>query len=234
MALKRGQVYVAIVMLFLGMMIAVQVRTTSRLQQLSPSTRVQELTSSLREVTDERDNFKNEAQDLRQKLDEISAGKGNVSEAVQDELEKARIQAGITAVRGKGVQVTLNDSPKELQPGENPNLFILHEEDLLKVVNELRAGGAEAISVNEQRLLSTSEIRCAGNVILVNTKKIAPPIVILAVGDPDTLSSGLQIKGGIFEQMKAWGLVAEVAKKDNITVPAYTGNITFSYAEPVK
>lgn len=232
--MKRGQVYVAIVLLFLGMMTAVQFRSTRQLQMSSPSTRVQELTSRLGEVTAERDSFKKETQELRQQLEQISAGKSDVGKAVQGELEKARMQAGLTAVRGPGVQVTLNDSPKELQPGENPNLFILHEEDLLKVVNELRAGGAEAISVNDQRLLATSEIRCAGNTILVNTKKIAPPIVMLAIGDPDTLSSGLQIKGGIFEQLQAWGLVAEVAKKENITVPAYAGPVMFSYGKPAK
>lgn len=232
--MKRGQIYVTIVLLFLGMMIAVQVRSTRKFQQNTPTTRVQELTTRLQEVKDERDTLKDEVDNLRTKLDRISAGEETVNQAVRDELGKTRIEAGLAGVRGPGVQVILNDNPKELQPGENPNLYILHEEDLLKMVNELRAGGAEAISVNDQRLLATSEIRCAGNTILVNTKKIAPPIVMLATGDPDTLSSGLLIKGGIIESLRVWGLIAEVEKKKEITVPAFTGPITFNYSKPVK
>lgn len=232
--MKRGQIYVAVVLMALGMMLAVQVRPTKLNQQNVSATRVQELTTQLNQVTQERDTLKTQADDLRKSLDRISAGKGTADQAIKDELEKTRMEAGLLAVRGKGVQVTLDDSPKEVQPGENPNLYILHEEDLLKVVNELKAGGAEAISVNGQRILAMSEIRCAGNTILVNTRKIAPPIIILATGDPDTLSSGLQIRGGIFDSLKAWGLIAEVEKKDDITIPAYSGPITFLFSKPVK
>ncbi len=232
--MKRGSISVAVVLLFLGMMLAVQIRSARQMQQNVPMARAQELTARLKEVKEERDTLREEVQDLRKRLDQVSAGVKSADQALKDQLEKARLEAGLLPVTGPGVQVTLNDSPKELQPGEDPNLYILHEEDLLKVVNELRAGGAEAISVNGQRLLATSEIRCAGNTILVNTRKIAPPVVILATGDPDTLQSGLEIKGGIFEQLKFWGLVADVQKKESITIPAYSGTLTFNYSKPAK
>lgn len=231
--MKKGQVYLAVVLLFLGMMVAVQFRSTS-LDRSESATRSQDLTARLMAVKEERDILKGEVDNLRKKLDEISSGKSGATQALLDELDKARMEAGLIPVSGRGVQVTLNDSPKELLPGENPNLYILHEEDLLKVVNELKAGGAEAISVNGQRLLAISEIRCAGNTILVNTRRIVPPIVILATGDPDTLSSGLQIKGGIFDSLKVWGLGARVDKKDDLEIPAYSGPIKFNYSKPVK
>lgn len=231
--MKRGQISIAIVLLFLGMMIAVQVRATQQAQQNVPTARVQELTTRLKEVKEERDSLVIEVDDLRTKLNQVSAG-GSANQAIRDELTKARMEAGVLPVKGKGVEVTMNDSPKELQPGEDPNLYILHEEDLLKVVNELRAGGAEAMSINGQRILATSEIRCAGNTILVNTKKVVPPITILATGNPDTLKSGLEIKGGIFEQLKYWGLVATVAKSDDITIPGFPGPVTFNYTSPVE
>jgi len=230
---KRGQIYIAVVLMFLGMMLAVQFRTTSRMEDNFPISRAQELTVRLKDVQEERDALLGQVKDLRTKLDK--AGKsGNAGEAVRDELQKARMEAGLTAVQGAGVEVTLNDSPRELQQGEDPNLYILHEEDLLKVVNELRAGGAEAISINEQRLLATSEIRCAGNTILVNTQKIVPPINILATGNPDTMKSGLEIKGGIFEQLKFWGLIAEVEKRDKVIIPAYSGPLAFTHTKPAE
>lgn len=230
----KRRISVTVVLLFLGIMLVVQFRSTRQLEQNVSMDRTQELTSRLKEAKEERDTLINQVSDLRKKLDEVSAGKQNVDRALRDELDKSRMEAGLTAVKGKGVRVTLNDSPQELKPGEDPNLYLLHEEDLLKVVNELKAGGAEAISVNDQRLLATSEIRCAGNTILVNTKKIVPPIVILATGDPDTLKSGLEIKGGIFEQLRFWGIIAEVEKADDIVIPAYSGPITFNYTKPVK
>ncbi len=232
--MNRGRISIAVVLFFLGMMVAVQFRSTQKLQQNTPIARAQELTTRLKEVKEERDTLLAEVKDLRNKLDEAGAGKRGANKALRDELDKARMQAGTVSANGPGVQVTLNDSPKELNPGEDPNLYILHEEDLLKVINELRAGGAEAISINGQRLLATSEIRCAGNTILVNTKKIVPPVVILATGDPDALKSGLEIKGGIFEQLQFWGLVAEVKKMDNVVVPAFSGPVTFNYSKPAK
>lgn len=232
--MKKRQVYVAVVLLALGFMIVVQVRATRQVGFNAPTARAQELTSRLQEVKDERDTLIIHNKDLQKKLDQVSSAGGNASRAIRDELKKARMEAGLLSIKGRGVQVNLNDSPRLLQPGEDPNLYILHEEDLLKVVNELRAGGAEAISVNEQRLLATSEIRCAGNTILINTRKIVPPIVISATGNPDTLKSGLEIKGGIFEQLKFWGLEVNVQKKDEVVLPAYPGPITLSYTKPAE
>ncbi len=230
--MNKRQIYVAVVLLFLGMMVVVQFRSTRLIEQNTPMARAQELTFRLKEIKEERDALQGQVNNLRKKL-KVSS-RGNINEAVKDELDKTRMEAGLIKVKGPGVLVTLNDSPKELRPGENPNLYILHEEDLLKVVNELRAGGAEAISVNEQRLLATSEIRCAGNTILVNTRKIVPPVVILATGDADNLKSGLEIKGGIFEQLKFWGLRADVRKKDEIMIPGYTGPVVFNFTKPAE
>ncbi|KNZ70466.1 hypothetical protein Tfer_0648 [Thermincola ferriacetica] len=231
--MKRGQLYVAIVLLVLGMMLAVQFRTTKDIQQNAPISRAQELTARLKDVTEERDSLLIEVSDLRKKLEQTGR-KGGAGKAISDELDKARMVAGLTPVEGPGVEVVLNDSPKKLEPGEDPNLYILHEEDLLKVVNELRAGGAEAISINGQRLLANSEIRCAGTTILVNTKKIVPPITILATGDPKALQSSLEIKGGILETLRFWGLQADVQQKQKVEIPAYDGPVVFQYSKSVK
>lgn len=232
--MQRGQITTAIVLLALGLMLTIQYRTTREIQQNVPITRAQEITSRLKEVSEERDNLKQDVTDLRAKLERAAKSDDAATRAIKDELNKTRMLAGLTAVKGEGVQLVLNDSPKKLQPGEDPNLYILHEEDLLKVVNELRSGGAEAISINGQRILATSEIRCAGTTVLVNTKKVVPPLNILATGDPAALQSSLEIKGGILETIRFWGLVAEVEQKKDITVPAYSGTIRFDFSKPAK
>lgn len=232
--MKRGQVTIAVVLLALGLMLTLQYRSTKGLRKNIPDTSAQEITNRLQEVTEERDYLKRDVTDLRSKLDQAARSGDAATRAIRDELDKTRILAGITPVRGRGVEVTLNDSPRKLRPGEDPNLYLLHEEDLLKVVNELRSGGAEAISINGQRLLATSEIRCAGTTVLVNTKKIVPPLTVLATGDPAALQSSLEIKGGIVETLRIWGLIVEVKRRSDITVPAFNGMVRFEFSKPVK
>jgi uncharacterized protein YlxW (UPF0749 family) len=110
----------------------------------------------------------------------------------------------------------------------------VHDYDLLTLVNEMRASGAEAIAVNEQRLTAVSEIRCAGTLILVNWVRIGPPYVIKAIGDPDMLTSGLNIRGGHLETLKILGVQTNLQKTDNMELPAYNGIVKFTHAVPVE
>ena len=101
-------------------------------------------------------------------------------------------KAGVTEVFGPGLEIVLDDSTKNQKVGENPNLYIVHYEDLLRILNELRAAGAEAISVNEQRIGAMSELRCAGPTVSINNVRSAPPYIIKAVGDPKTMAKALR------------------------------------------
>ena len=127
--------------------------------------------------------------------------------------------------------VTIDDSKIQSKAGENQNLYIIHDDDLLKVINELRAAGAEAISVNGQRLVATSEIRCAGPTLSVNNVRSAPPYEIRAIGDSTTLENALRMRGGVMETLQVWGIQLEVKASQAVTVPAYKGAAQFSYAK---
>lgn len=232
---KVGYASIMLISVVLGLMLAVQFKATNG--PLAFSTRQMDvLALELKQVKEERDNLVVENRELRNKLAEALAGQNSAGEALVEELNKARAAAGFLPVKGPGITVTLNDSKKTVQPGEDPNQFLIHDEDLLKVVNELRAAGAEAIAINGQRLMANSEIRCAGTTILVNVNKIAPPFVITAIGDPDLMESSLRIKGGIVEYLEIWGIQVKIEKtKDGkeLTIPAYPGGFKFKYAVPV-
>jgi uncharacterized protein YlxW (UPF0749 family) len=144
------------------------------------------------------------------------------------------MNAGLIAGTGQGVVITLDDSNLPRQPGEDPNLFLIHDEDLLKVINELFAAGAEAVSVNGQRIITNSEIRCVGPTIIINSIKLAPPFIIQAVGDPDILETSLKMRGGVIESLQVFGIQVNIKKQDKIDMPAYTGPIQFKYLKPVK
>ena len=149
----------------------------------------------------------------------------------------ARFLAGLTPVQGPGVVVTLNDSKKPL-PSKLPSGFappnLIHDTDINQVVNELKAAGAEAISVNDQRLVATSAVRTAGPTIFVNSTAQAPPYVIKAIGDSKTLAGALNLRGGIASQFKTFdpGMI-RVQEAATLVLPAYTGTDTPRYARPV-
>lgn len=229
---------IATVCFILGMMLVAQFRSVQINGAAATSLqRIQELSTELKNVIDERELLKKEVVDLRGRLTEYenSASKASgLTDAMKKELEKARMTAGLLAGTGPGVVIILDDSNIPKQTGEDPNLFLIHDEDLLKVVNELFAAGAEAVSINGQRMIASSEIRCVGPTIIVNSVRLAPPFVVQAIGDPDTLESSMRMRGGVIESLQVFGIQVSIKKQDNIDMPAYNGPIQFKYFQPVK
>jgi len=212
-----------LVCIILGFMISMQLKSHNQHQTIAAQ-RAEELTVRLKEVQADRDK-------LAKELDEYRAGR--ISGAAQKEMDELKARAGETEMEGKGIIFTLDDSKQVAKAGENKNLYIIHDEDLLRVVNELRSAGAEAISLNGQRLIGSSEIRCVGPTVLVNERRLAAPFVISAIGNPQTLESSLKLRGGVIENFKFWGIKADVMQSDKVRVPAYKGNRTFEFAKMV-
>lgn len=234
----KAHFMISAVCFILGMLLVAQFRSV----QISGGNatsfqRAQELSTQLKTITEERDMYKKELLELRNRINEYENSASEVSgitDAMKKELEKVRMNAGLLAGAGQGVVITLDDSNLPRQPGEDPNLFLIHDEDLLKVINELFAAGAEAVSVNGQRIITNSEIRCVGPTIIVNSIKLAPPFIIQAVGDPEILETSLKMRGGVIESLQVFGIQVGIKKQDKIDMPAYTGPIQFNYLKPVK
>ena len=153
------------------------------------------------------------------------------------DLANAQFLAGLTDVKGPGVIVTMDDSklpyPKDAPPGLPPQ-NIIHDTDIGQVVNELKAAGAEAISINDQRLVAVSPIRCAGPTIFINNTPQTPPYVIKAIGDPKVLLTAINLPGGMASIFKGFDpamFKSEKAAKP-LLIPAYAGGIEPKYARP--
>ncbi len=228
---KSAQISIALVCLVLGVLLAIQFKATENYQTDLIPERINELTQKLNTVTEQRDALGEEVLSLRDKLIHVRETDKAMKD-LQDELQKMQMAAGTIPVEGPGVAVSLNDSKLNLQPGDNANYSIVHDTDLLAIINELKASGAEAIAINGERLTAMSEIRCAGTLILVNWTKIGPPFLIEAIGDPDMLQSGLLLNGGYLTTLKFLGLQASVQKSQNIKLPAYSGPMKITYAVP--
>ena len=219
--IRQGSWSIACVCMVLGFMLAVQFRTTQDIKGNVPFQRVEELSARLLETEQERDGLREELKLLRE---------NKASSMGTDELRK---QAGFTALEGEGIIVRMDDSTMTSKAGENPNLYLIHDDDLLRVINELRAAGAEAISVNGQRLIGTSEIRCAGPTLSVNNVRSSAPFEIRAIGEKKTLENAIKMRGGVAETLKVWGIQLETELSDNVRVPAYKGSLKFVYGHEI-
>ncbi|MCL6479361.1 MAG: DUF881 domain-containing protein [Peptococcaceae bacterium] len=231
MRVKPFYLVMVLVGLVMGIMLSFQFRVTREIMKTPQVSRVQSVAARVAEAREEHEKKQEQVKSMRADLDKIAAD--TELGALKEDLERARIEAGLNAVTGPGVEVTLNDSNVPVKPGENPNMYVLHDEDILRVLNELRAAGAEALAINGQRLLATSEIRCTGPTILINKNhRLTPPFVISAVGNQDNLVNSLKMRSGVLEYLQAFGIQASVRKVSQVDIPAYSGVISFDYARP--
>ena len=213
---------IAVVSFVLGFTVVTQYKMTQ--DNLDENIRLQragDLALQLTAVQKERDA-------LQEKVEKHKI-KGTGEES--GEVQALKFKAGLTNVKGPGVTVTIEDSSKPLEVGENPNLYVIHDEDILRVINELRAGGAEALAINDQRLLGTSEIRCSGPTVTANGKVFGAPFVVKAIGDPKTLNSALTMRGGVVDSLKHWGIKVTIKNEQSVAIPAFTGTFREDYVK---
>lgn len=151
----------------------------------------------------------------------------------EKEITEGNKILGLTEVTGSGVIVTLGDSKKDASSSLDPSMLLVHDTDVLSVINELKNAGAEAISINDQRLISTSGIICGGNIIEINGEKVGAPFEIKAIGLPEQLAA-LDRPNGYLDILRGWSIEVKFEKSNNITIPKYTGTFTYEYAKPVE
>ena len=164
----------------------------------------------------------------------ISKDEGSLK--LEEELKENNKLLGLTDIKGDGVIITLDDN-REVNTEEvlNINQYIVHAEDLLCIVNELFNAGADAISINNQRIVNTTSIYCDGNIERINGKMIGVPITIKAIGQPERMyyalirpESYLQ-NVGYLRTMVQDGTKATIEKKSAIVIPKYEGVYPYEY-----
>ena len=160
---------------------------------------------------------------IKEYKQELNNGASSL-QLLEDEIKEAENYLGYTDLQGQGIVVTLKDT----------DIYNIENYELLKLVNELNIAGAEAISINDQRIVSSSDITLINNrIILVNTKTISGPYTVKAIGDKQYFESALTIKGGYIDDVRASGRDIEYRVEDNIVIPAYEGELSFQYAKEV-
>jgi uncharacterized protein YlxW (UPF0749 family) len=197
----------------------------------------------IREKTQDNARMTGELQRLTAEVDELThdGAPGNTAiQGLESRADAVAFAAGRTDVQGPGVEVALDDSPltqDQLPEGFGVDDIVVHQQDVQAVVNAFWAGGAEAMMIQDQRIIATSAIRCVGNTLILQGRVYSPPYRIRAIGDPDRLRDFLKRSPQVQiyqEYVSAVGLGYEVRSRDRFEFPAYAGSITPEHATAVR
>lgn len=239
---KLQSIILGIMCFVLTILICIQVKTVSKNgTTVSVNQQESELKSQVLKMKEKYENQYAELEKLEKELEETRKNITSSNEELKKLEEKINEDnkiLGMTDVKGKGVTVVLQDGVKNstttsiIELSDSSELLI-HDADVLRVVNELKNAGAEAISINGKRIVNTTAISCDGNVIVVNGEKIGTPIEISAIGLPEQLSM-LNRPGGTLEYFMEDGKKVNFIKNQKVEIPKYTGVFNFKYAKTVK
>ena len=172
------------------------------------------------------------AQKELEKVREQATKNNGELEELEAQIKKNNILLGNTNVTGPGIKVTLKDGKTDSMVLDADGL-IVHAENVMLVVNEMKNAGAEAIAVNGKRIVNPTAISCDGNVIVVNGEKVSSPIEITAIGFQEMLTTLDRVEGNLW-WFSQYGKEVNLEKIANVQIPKYTGVYNFKYAKNVK
>ena len=170
--------------------------------------------------------------ELETQIDQATEKNSSLEEA-QNQIQEGNKIIGTTDVTGPGVIITLSDSKLDPTTVLNPSDLLLHDIDVLSIINELKNTGAEAISINDQRVVSTTSIQCGGAIININGERVGSPFTIKAIGLPENLANLDRPQGYLDILRDKYQIGAELKKSNNISIPKYSGVINFKYAKSI-
>jgi uncharacterized protein YlxW (UPF0749 family) len=201
--------------------------------------RFNDLASLVQERSSEVNSLRAQAVALQAGIDKLA---GQVSDQrvarLQRQLARMQPQVGLTRVSGPGLSVTLNDAPRNqvIPPAIGPNALVVHQQDIQAVVNALWAGGAEAMSLQGQRVIATTGIKCVGNTVVLHGVPYSPPYRIVAIGDHQSMEAGLDASDYIDNYklyVVRFGLGYSVVPLAHVELPAYAESPDLNYAHAI-
>ena len=219
---KRKQIPIAIgtVCLLLTLGICVQVKTVDNsITSVAKTQAENELRDSVLKWKENYDNAESKLEYKEAELEKLRkqiSSSDESSSKISEQLEQNNSILGYTDLTGSGVVITVHDG------------------DLIALVNALKNAGAEAISINGQRIVNSTAITCVGNTIMINGEKVGSPFIINAIGNPEKLYGQITMPDSYYDKMKSDGVSVKIEKVNSIDVPKYTGLYKFDYAKTIE
>jgi uncharacterized protein YlxW (UPF0749 family) len=202
----------------------------------SQVTRQETAVPNLIQTEQENQQLSNDNEKIKQELAKYAQGQ-SASTLAEQQLQEAKMNAGVIALTGPGVRITQDDPKRSAVGKKDSRLFFIHEQDIRGILNALWNGGSEATAVNGQRVTTNTEVYCSESYIQINGTRQMPPYVIEAIGNTNNLSAALNFYGwfklGDIQKLNGITRKIEVLKEDMIMIPA--GKLPdYHYAEPTK
>ncbi len=166
---------------------------------------------------------------IRKKISSESQDAGDITDIIASNNEAL----GLTEVNGQGVSIVCKDGEVS-SSSILTSQYLVHDGDLLNLINALKNAGAEAISVNEQRIVNKTSVYCSGNIIMINNERVGSPFVIKAIGNPEALYGAIIMPGSYYSKMKDDGVQVSITKENSLVIPKYNGNYKYEYASIVE
>ena len=167
-------------------------------------------------------------------LAELRIEGGDPIPRLADQLAELSRNAQLTPVAGPAVTVTLSDAPLSVKPAGVPDeLLIVHQQDIQAVVNAMWQGGAEAMTIQGQRVTAQTGVKCVGNTVVLHGVPYAPPYVITAIGDQVAIERALESSTYLQtyrEYVAAYRLGYSQEREADVTLPGYQGSLELRYA----
>lgn len=231
----RSSIVLAAVFGTLGFLLVTSVSTASNARRAAAPRKAEliDLVEARREVVERLDD---DLAEVRAELDaaQLLASQrslGDVAEAAR--LAELNAFAGTSALRGPGLVVVLSDSAQEPAAKEEAGAYRIHDRDLQLVVNAMFAAGADAVSVNDRRMVATTPIRTAGETIVVNFRPVTSPYEVAAIGADAATFQASDIAKRFERWRRLFGLGFKVTERESIVVPAFAGRVGIQTARPV-
>jgi len=236
--ISKINIIIFILCIFLGIVLSTQMKRKVEDYTLVSINNIQLTKNQINNVNDEIEQMKaliDKKNEGLVKLKNLDKNDENIYDLITEELSKTKAAAGYMDMEGPGIVIKMEDNQDSEIVGADINDDVIHSIDILNVLNDLRVAGAEAISINGQRVLQVSEIKCGGPIIKVNGKSVGSPFIIKAIGDPKLLYASINAASSYGYTLKnVYKIPIESKIEDNIKIPAYSGKFSYRRAKPIK
>ncbi len=235
---RKELLAMVIVSIFLGIILSIQFKTVNKTvgDGVLPTQRAQQLALDLKKLQAEKESQAKRVEELEEKIEKYEKGevdKNTYAENIYKDMQKYRTLAGYLDMEGPGIVMEVSDPDMDIQYGDG--LYLIDQLDyILQTISILNAADAEAISINDQRYTSFTEIERAGDHVMINGVPTNTPIVIKAIGDIKTLESVLTIKNGIVDVLRYSDYNVQVRKENKIEIPKSKKVKELIFAKPLE
>lgn len=235
---KKIRAVLLISSILVGLLISTQIEVNVIAQEPDSNKSIEEYKYDIHKTREDIDKLSIVIEENEKKLDLLEDNKNrdnNLMEILIEDFKTNKIHSGYSGMEGPGIEIVMYDNMDSDIIGIDVNDDIIHDIDILNIINDLKIAGAEALSVNDQRVISTSEIKCGGPIIKINGRSLGTPFIIRAIGNQDQLVAAISAPGTYGDILKnVYKLEFEAETKDHILIPSFDGIFRYNYAKPVE